>query len=415
MFDLTALARRGQSSAKKLATLSTVEKNKALTAIADGLRANIQSILTANQIDLAHADENGISKAMQDRLRLTAQRIEDIALAVEEIIQLDDPVGKVDRGFTRPNGLEIVQKRVPFGVIGVIYESRPNVTVDTAALCLKSGNAVILRGGKEAYHSNLALATCMREALEQSGFNPDMILFVEDTSREVSRQLMRLNGYVDLLIPRGGAGLIASVVENATVPVIETGSGNCHLYVEKTADLEMAVNILENGKCSRPSVCNALETLLVDWEIAEAFLPKAKKALDAHQVEWRGCDKTQAILGDGVLSASQKDYETEYNDYILAVKVVDGIDDAISHINQYSTRHSDCIVTKSLDFSRKFTREVDSAAVYVNASTRFTDGGEFGFGAEVGISTQKLHVRGPMGLEHLTTYKYLIIGSGQIR
>jgi len=415
MFDLTALARRGQSSAKKLATLSTVEKNKALTAIADGLRANVQSILTANQIDLAHADENGISKAMQDRLRLTAQRIEDIALAVEEIIQLDDPVGKVDRGFTRPNGLEIVQKRVPFGVIGVIYESRPNVTVDTAALCLKSGNAVILRGGKEAYHSNLALATCMREALEQSGFNPDMILFVEDTSREVSRQLMRLNGYVDLLIPRGGAGLIASVVENATVPVIETGSGNCHLYVEKTADLEMAVNILENGKCSRPSVCNALETLLVDWEIAEAFLPKAKKALDAHQVEWRGCDKTQAILGDGVLSASQKDYETEYNDYILAVKVVDGIDDAISHINQYSTRHSDCIVTKSLDFSRKFTREVDSAAVYVNASTRFTDGGEFGFGAEVGISTQKLHVRGPMGLEHLTTYKYLIIGSGQIR
>ena len=415
MFDLTALACRGQSSAKKLATLSTVEKNKALTAIADGLRANVQSILTANQIDLAHADENGISKAMQDRLRLTAQRIEDIALAVEEIIQLDDPVGKVDRGFTRPNGLEIVQKRVPFGVIGVIYESRPNVTVDTAALCLKSGNAVILRGGKEAYHSNLALATCMREALEQSGFNPDMILFVEDTSREVSRQLMRLNGYVDLLIPRGGAGLIASVVENATVPVIETGSGNCHLYVEKTADLEMAVNILENGKCSRPSVCNALETLLVDWEIAEAFLPKAKKALDAHQVEWRGCDKTQAILGDGVLSASQKDYETEYNDYILAVKVVDGIDDAVSHINQYSTRHSDCIVTKSLDFSRKFTREVDSAAVYVNASTRFTDGGEFGFGAEVGISTQKLHVRGPMGLEHLTTYKYLIIGSGQIR
>ena len=415
MFDLTALARRGQSSAKKLATLSTVEKNKALTAIADGLRANVQSILTANQIDLAHADENGISKAMQDRLRLTAQRIEDIALAVEEIIQLDDPVGKVDRGFTRPNGLEIVQKRVPFGVIGVIYESRPNVTVDTAALCLKSGNAVILRGGKEAYHSNLALVTCMREALEQSGFNPDMILFVEDTSREVSRQLMRLNGYVDLLIPRGGAGLIASVVENATVPVIETGSGNCHLYVEKTADLEMAVNILENGKCSRPSVCNALETLLVDWEIAEAFLPKAKKALDAHQVEWRGCDKTQAILGDGVLPASQKDYETEYNDYILAVKVVDGIDDAISHINQYSTRHSDCIVTKSLDFSRKFTREVDSAAVYVNASTRFTDGGEFGFGAEVGISTQKLHVRGPMGLEHLTTYKYLIIGSGQIR
>jgi len=415
MFDLTTLARRGQSSAKKLATLSTVEKNKALTAIADGLRANVQSILTANQIDLAHADENGISKAMQDRLRLTAQRIEDIALAVEEIIQLDDPVGKVDRGFTRPNGLEIVQKRVPFGVIGVIYESRPNVTVDTAALCLKSGNAVILRGGKEAYHSNLALATCMREALEQSGFNPDMILFVEDTSREVSRQLMRLNGYVDLLIPRGGAGLIASVVENATVPVIETGSGNCHLYVEKTADLEMAVNILENGKCSRPSVCNALETLLVDWEIAEAFLPKAKKALDAHQVEWRGCDKTQAILGDGVLPASQKDYETEYNDYILAVKIVDGIDDAISHINQYSTRHSDCIVTKSLDFSRKFTREVDSAAVYVNASTRFTDGGEFGFGAEVGISTQKLHVRGPMGLEHLTTYKYLIIGSGQIR
>jgi len=415
MFDLTALARRGQSSAKKLATLSTVEKNKALTAIADGLRANVQSILTANQIDLAHADENGISKAMQDRLRLTAQRIEDIALAVEEIIQLDDPVGKVDRGFTRPNGLEIVQKRVPFGVIGVIYESRPNVTVDTAALCLKSGNAVILRGGKEAYHSNLALVTCMREALEQSGFNPDMILFVEDTSREVSRQLMRLNGYVDLLIPRGGAGLIASVVENATVPVIETGSGNCHLYVEKTADLEMAVNILENGKCSRPSVCNALETLLVDWEIAEAFLPKAKKALDAHQVEWRGCDKTQAILGDGVLPASQKDYETEYNDYILAVKIVDGIDDAISHINQYSTRHSDCIVTKSLDFSRKFTREVDSAAVYVNASTRFTDGGEFGFGAEVGISTQKLHVRGPMGLEHLTTYKYLIIGSGQIR
>jgi len=415
MFDLTALACRGQSSAKKLATLSTVEKNKALTAIADGLRANVQSILTANQIDLAHADENGISKAMQDRLRLTAQRIEDIALAVEEIIQLDDPVGKVDRGFTRPNGLEIVQKRVPFGVIGVIYESRPNVTVDTAALCLKSGNAVILRGGKEAYHSNLALATCMREALEQSGFNPDMILFVEDTSREVSRQLMRLNGYVDLLIPRGGAGLIASVVENATVPVIETGSGNCHLYVEKTADLEMAVNILESGKCSRPSVCNALETLLVDWEIAEAFLPKAKKALDAHQVEWRGCDKTQAILGDGVLPASQKDYETEYNDYILAVKVVDGIDDAVSHINQYSTRHSDCIVTKSLDFSRKFTREVDSAAVYVNASTRFTDGGEFGFGAEVGISTQKLHVRGPMGLEHLTTYKYLIIGSGQIR
>lgn len=400
---------------KILAVADTGKKNSALAEISRALIENSDKIIEANQKDLTAAKENGMSVSMQDRLMLNEDRIKGIASAVDELIKLEDPIGKVDNGSVRPNGMRITKIRVPMGVIGMIYESRPNVTADAATLCLKTGNAVILRGGKEAYNSNKCICAIMRDAVEKAGFPKDIIQFVDDTTREVTTELMKCDKYLDLLIPRGGAGLIKAVTKNATVPVIETGTGNCHLYVDESADIEMAVNITDNAKTQRPSVCNAIETLLVHKNIAEKFLPAVKKKLDEHNVEIRGCAETKRILGDCVVPATDEDYATEFGDYIIAVRVVDDISQAIEHIAEYSTGHSECIVTNDLSNANKFKSEVDSACVYVNASTRFTDGGMFGFGAEIGISTQKLHARGPMGLYEITTNKYLIDGNGQVR
>ena len=399
---------------KILAVADTGKKNSALAEISRALIENSDKIIEANQKDLTAAKENGMSVSMQDRLMLNEDRIKGIASAVDELIKLEDPIGKVDNGSVRPNGMRITKIRVPMGVIGMIYESRPNVTADAATLCLKTGNAVILRGGKEAYNSNKCICEIMRDAVEKAGFPKDIIQFVDDTTREVTTELMKCDKYLDLLIPRGGSGLIKAVTKNATVPVIETGTGNCHLYVDESADIEMAVNITDNAKTQRPSVCNAIETLLVHKNIAEKFLPAVKKKLDEHNVEIRGCAETKRILGDCVVPA-EEDYATEFGDYIIAVRVVDDISQAIEHIAEYSTGHSECIVTNDLSNANKFKSEVDSACVYVNASTRFTDGGMFGFGAEIGISTQKLHARGPMGLYEITTNKYLIDGNGQVR
>ena len=400
---------------KILAVADTGKKNSALAEISRALIENSDKIIEANQKDLTAAKENGMSVSMQDRLMLNEDRIKGIASAVDELIKLEDPIGKVYNGSVRPNGMRITKIRVPMGVIGMIYESRPNVTADAATLCLKTGNAVILRGGKEAYNSNKCICEIMRDAVEKAGFPKDIIQFVDDTTREVTTELMKCDKYLDLLIPRGGAGLIKAVTKNATVPVIETGTGNCHLYVDESADIEMAVNITDNAKTQRPSVCNAIETLLVHKNIAEKFLPAVKKKLDEHNVEIRGCAETKRILGDCVVPATEEDYATEFGDYIIAVRVVDDISQAIEHIAEYSTGHSECIVTNDLSNANKFKSEVDSACVYVNASTRFTDGGMFGFGAEIGISTQKLHARGPMGLYEITTNKYLIDGNGQVR
>lgn len=400
---------------KILAVADTGKKNSALAEISRALIENSDKIIEANQKDLTAAKESGMSVSMQDRLMLNEDRIKGIASAVDELIKLEDPIGKVDNGSVRPNGMRITKIRVPMGVIGMIYESRPNVTADAATLCLKTGNAVILRGGKEAYNSNKCICEIMRDAVEKAGFPKDIIQFVDDTTREVTTELMKCDKYLDLLIPRGGAGLIKAVTKNATVPVIETGTGNCHLYVDESADIEMAVNITDNAKTQRPSVCNAIETLLVHKNIAEKFLPAVKKKLDEHNVEIRGCAETKRILGDCGVPATEEDYATEFGDYIIAVRVVDDISQAIEHIAEYSTGHSECIVTNDLSNANKFKSEVDSACVYVNASTRFTDGGMFGFGAEIGISTQKLHARGPMGLYEITTNKYLIDGNGQVR
>lgn len=398
-----------------IAGASTNVKNAALAAVAKALVENSALIIEENSKDLKLADENGMSKAMQDRLKLDESRISGMVKSIEELIALNDPVGQVTDGFVRPNGLRITKTRVPLGVIGIIFESRPNVTVDAAALCLKAGNAVILKGGKEAINSNICLGKIMRQALESVGLPADIVQVVETTSRKITNELMKLNGYIDVLIPRGSARLIQAVVNTATVPVIETGAGNCHVYVDSSADIEMAADITDNAKTQRPSVCNAIESLLVHKDAAEKFLPVIAERFKSHNVKIYGCDRTIAILGDSVEKATETEYATEFNDYIIAVKVVDSIDEAIAHIRKYSTRHSECIVTKSLDAARKFQKEVDAAAVYVNASTRFTDGGEFGLGAEIGISTQKLHARGPMGLMELTTVKYLIDGDGQIR
>ncbi len=415
MEAIKQLGLRAKAAARSFGTALSDDKNKALAAIAQGLEDNLPAILAANARDIAAAEENGVRSAMVDRLRLTEARIRDIAAAVRHIVTLPDPVGKVDLGMVRPNGLRIYKTRVPMGVVGIIFEARPNVTVDAAALCIKSGNVCILRGGKEAIHSNKALATVMGDALQSCGFSRDVVLLVEDTSRESANAMMTLNGCIDVLIPRGGAGLISAVVQNATVPVIETGVGNCHIYVDKAADLAMAAAILDNAKTSRPSVCNAAETLLVHSRVAAEFLPAAKALLDNHRVELRGCEKTAAILGDAVKPATHEDYATEFNDYILAIKVVESFEEAVDHIAAYSTGHSEAIITEDYSAAQAFLSQVDAAAVYVNASTRFTDGGEFGFGAEIGISTQKLHTRGPMGLEELTTVKYLVYGNGQIR
>ena len=409
------MGERAREAASALALAGAEETNGALAAIAAALGQNTGEILAANRADLDAARADGMAPAMLDRLALDEKRVQSIAAGVEEIIALPDPVGRTDAGWTRPNGLSITRVRVPLGVVGIIYEARPNVTADAAALCLKSGNACILRGGKEAVKTNIAMAGVMRQALEKAGLPADAVQLVEDTSRETSRQMMGANGLIDVLIPRGGAGLIRAVVENATVPVIQTGVGNCHVYVDSPCDLEMAVNIIQNAKCSRPSVCNAAETLLVHREMADRFLPMAKAALDRYQVQLRGCPITREILGDTVVPATGEDYATEYNDYILAVRVVGSLEEAVAHIRRYSTGHSEAIVTSDYQHSQQFTRQVDAAAVYVNASTRFTDGGQFGLGAEIGISTQKLHARGPMGLEALTTTKYIVLGSGQVR
>ncbi len=409
------LGSRAKACRKAAATASTAEKNAALAAISAALRESIDVILDSNEADLIAARENGMSEAMQDRLRLTADRINGIADGVDDVIKLEDPIGEVISGSVRPNGMSITKVRVPLGTIAIIFESRPNVTVDAAVLCLKSGNAVILRGGKEAFNSNRCLCSIMRSALAKVGLPEDLIQFVEDTSREVSNELMRCSDYIDVLIPRGGAGLIRACKQNATVPVIETGTGNCHVFVDETADLPMAVSIVNNGKTRRVSVCNAVESLLVHENVAEEFLPMIKAKLDEKHVEIRGCERTKAILGDSVVPATEEDYATEFLDYIISVKVVKSLDEAIEHIDKYTTHHSECIVTNDLANAERFQKEIDAAAVYVNVSTAFTDGGMFGLGAEIGISTQKLHARGPMGLRELTSMKFLIGGNGQIR
>ena len=415
MSYIEELGKRAKAAETAAAGASTLQKDSALAEISKALIENKALIIAENAKDIAAAKANGMTEAKQDRLKLDEKRIEGIAKGVNELIALKDPIGEVIGGGNRPNGLQIIKTRVPLGVIGIIFESRPNVTVDAAALCLKAGNVVILKGGKEAINSNVCLGNIMRKALEKVGLPADIIQVVENTDRETTTELMRLNGYVDVIIPRGGANLIQAVVKNATVPVIETGAGNCHVYVDASADLEMAVNITDNAKTQRPSVCNAIESLLVHKDIADRFLPLIAERFKEHDVKIFGCDRTIAILGNAVEKATETEYATEFNDFIIAVKVVDNIDEAIAHIRKYSTKHSECIVTSSLENAQKFQKQVDAAAVYVNASTRFTDGGEFGFGAEIGISTQKLHARGPMGLTELTTVKYLINGNGQIR
>ena len=383
--------------------------------MAAALEANADKIISANEADLANGRTNGMKDSLLDRLRLTHERIAGMAEGIRQVAALADPIGEIIEGSVRPNGMKIQRVRVPLGVVGIIFEARPNVTSDAAALCLKSGNACILRGGKEAIHSNMAIAGVLRQAAESSGLPADCIQLVSDTSRESANQMMRMSKYLDVLIPRGGAGLIRAVVDNSTVPVIETGVGNCHVFVDSTADIEMAANIIYNAKTSRPSVCNAIETILVHKDIAEKALPVIRERLDEKNVELRGCERTRAILGDSVIPATDEDYATEFLDYILACRVVDSLDDAIDHIAKYSTGHSECIVTSDYFSAEKFTSSVDSAAVYVNCSTRFTDGGEFGLGAEIGISTQKLHARGPMGIRQLTSSKFIIQGDGQIR
>ena len=414
MYDLIPLGKRAKEAARILATTSTSQKNKALLCVADALVSQMDGILEANRQDLDAGREAGLRPSLLDRLSLSEDRIRGMAEGVRKVAALPDPVGQQLEGKTLENGLKMTKIRVPMGVIGIIYEARPNVTSDAAALYIKAGNAVILRGGKEAFHSNLAICRVMRDAFQQAGLPQDCVQLIEDTSRETATALMRLNGYLDVLIPRGGGGLIRSVVENATVPVIETGVGNCHVYVEHTADLHMATDIIFNAKTSRPSVCNAIETVLVDREIASQALPMIYEKLKEKSVEVRGCPETLQILPDAV-PASEEDWGTEYLDYILSVKVVDGIDEAIDHITQYGSGHSECIVTSNYFAAQTFTDHVDAAAVYVNASTRFTDGEQLGMGAEIGISTQKLHARGPMGLPELTTCKFIIQGCGQIR
>lgn len=391
------------------------KKDQALYAIAKALRENAQTIIEANKIDLENGKNAGLKASLLDRLSLDEGRINGMADGVEQVAAFADPVGRVLDGKTLKNGLKIEKVTVPMGVIGIIFEARPNVTSDAAALCLKAGSAVILRGGKEAINSNTAIAKIMCDAIEAAGLPRDCISLVTDTSRQSATELMQLSQYLDVLIPRGGAGLIKSVVENAKVPVIETGVGNCHVYVDKSADVDMASSIIYNAKTSRPSVCNAIETVLVHKDIAEKALPKIKAELDKKNVEIRGCEKTKAILGDCVVDVTENDFAVEFLDYIIAIKVVDSLDDALDHLAKYSTGHSECIVTSDYESAEKFTLSVDSAAVYVNSSTRFTDGGEFGLGAEIGISTQKLHARGPMGLNELTSSKYIIKGNGQIR
>lgn len=414
MNTLNLIGSRAKEASYDLSIAETREKNKALEEMAKALLENKEYILKANGIDIEIAKEKGTKEAMLDRLRLTEERIEGMAKGLLEITSLEDPVGEVIEMFKRPNGLQIGKKRVPIGVIGIIYEARPNVTSDAAALCLKTGNAVILKGGSDAINSNKALVKVLSKAVERVGLPLHSIQLIEDTSRETANAMMRLNEYIDVLIPRGGAGLIKAVVNNATVPVIETGTGNCHIYIDENADFEMAKNIVVNAKTSRPSVCNAAEKMLIHESLVEEYLPKIVEELKKHSVEIRGDEKITSIIKESIL-ATEEDWHKEYLDYIIGIKVVKDVNEAITHINKYGSGHSEAIVTESYKNSQKFLNKVNAAAVYVNASTRFTDGGEFGFGAEIGISTQKLHARGPMGLKELTTVKYIIYGDGQIR
>ncbi len=414
MKTLIELGKDAKIASRYLSQASTKDKNNALRMMSSALIDKSKEIVTANQKDLAAAKENHISETLLDRLILNEDRLQQMADGLNQIADLPDPIGMVDSMWKNEAGLTIGKQRVPLGVIGIIYESRPNVTTDAGALCFKSGNAVILRGGKEAIHSNKALMNVLQATLETVGFPKACLQLIEDTSRETARDMMRLNRYLDVLIPRGGTRLIQTVLETATVPVIETGAGNCHVYIDKDAQLQMATDIIVNAKCSRPSVCNAAETLLIHEDVATEFLPFIEQALAEYDVELRADEKALSLLENAIV-ATEEDWETEFLDYILAIKVVSSLDEAIDHINQYSTGHSESIVTDNYFSGQKFHREVDSSTVYINASTRFTDGFEFGFGAEIGISNQKLHARGPMGLTELTSSKYIVFGEGQTR
>ncbi len=411
--DVRGKAQKAKNAAHTMGLLGQNEKNAILFAIAGALKENYETIIEANKLDLENAEQNGMTRAFIDRLTLTQQRINGIADGVLDIAKLDDPIGKADM-FKRPNGLIIAKTVVPLGVIGIIFESRPNVSIDAMALCIKSGNSCVLRGGSAAINSNMALVSVAKKAAIEAGLPEGAVQLIEDTTRDSAKEMMTMNGVIDVLIPRGGKGLIDSVVHNSTVPVIETGIGNCHTYVDDNSNEKMAIDIIVNAKVSRPSVCNSLEKVLVHKSIANEFVPKCIKALRDNGVEIRGCKAVQAIVAD-VIPATEEDWYEEYSNYIVAIKVVDDIDTAIAHINKYGSGHSDAIITEDYNNSQKFLAEVDSVAVYVNASTRFTDGYEFGYGGEMGISTQKLHARGPMGVKELTTVKYIIYGNGQIR
>ena len=412
--DITSMGQKAATAKYMLQKTASEQKNKALLEAAEALCSCEEEILVANKEDIAQGEANGMHMGMLDRLRLNHERIEAMADGLRQIALLEDPVNKVLETFERPNGLYIEKRRVPMGVIGIIYESRPNVTADAFGLCFKAGNAVILKGGSDAIHSNQAITSVLRKAVGKCGITEDCVQLITDTDRSVTNAFMKMNEYVDVLIPRGGAGLIRAVVENSTVPVIETGTGNCHIYVDKDADITMAIPIICNAKTQRIGVCNACESLVVHEDMRQSLLPALAMKLSEYNVEIRGDEQTREILTD-VIPATPEDYGTEYLDYILSIKTVKSVEDAIDHINQYNTKHSDCIITDNMENAEKFLNEIDAACVYVNASTRFTDGFEFGFGAEIGISTQKLHARGPMGLNELTSYKYTIKGYGQIR
>lgn len=412
--ELVEIGKKAKEVSRCLGVLGQTEKNNSLECVAKALTDGEQAILAANRLDMERAKENGMSQGLLDRLLLSSSRIESMADGLREVAALEDPVGEVLSMKKRPNGLMIGQKRVPLGVIGIIYEARPNVTADAFGLCFKTGNAVILKGGSDALESNKAIVRCIQAGLENAGLPKEAVQLIESTDRETTTAFMKLNQYVDVLIPRGGAGLIRAVVENSTIPVIETGTGNCHIFVDESADFQMALDIIFNAKTQRIGVCNACESLLVHRKIAKEFLPLLKKRLDEKEVEIRADEGARAIVPQFV-PAAEEDWGREYLDYIVSLKLVDSVEEAICHINRYNTKHSESIITSNYANSQKFLDEVDAAAVYVNASTRFTDGFEFGFGAEIGISTQKLHARGPMGLKELTTTKYIIYGNGQIR
>ena len=411
---LQTLGENAREAEVILRNLGTAKKNQVLEAVADSLVAHADKLLAANAIDVENGRRNHMPEGLVDRLMLTEARIEGMAEGLRQVASLEDPIGEVIGMKKRPNGLLIGQKRVPLGVIGIIYEARPNVTADAFALCFKTGNVVILKGGSDAIHSNTAIVDCIRRTLEENGITSNAIQLIADTSRETAGEFMKMNEYVDVLIPRGGRGLISAVVNNSTIPVIETGTGNCHIYVDESADLQMAADIVMNAKTQRVGVCNACESLLVHEKVKDAFLPVLARRLRTRNVEMRADEEAKALIPDAV-PATEEDWGTEYQDYILSIKVVGGVDEAIRHINRYNTGHSEAIITKDYNNAQKFLDEVDAAAVYVNASTRFTDGFEFGFGAEIGISTQKLHARGPMGLLALTSTKFIIYGNGQIR